>query len=157
MPQPPSDADARFDRTVDRWFRDRLRLEPELATYLGKHEHDHELAAGSREAIDEQVAFLRSTIEELGRFDAGELSADRALDRDLVVHEARLRIQALTERRTWAGRSGAAEDIGDALFPLFTCDFAPLPERLEAITSRLEAAPRYLGETRTRVSDPVRL
>jgi uncharacterized protein (DUF885 family) len=153
----PSDADARFDRTIDRWFRDRLRLEPELATYLGKHEHDHALSGASREAIDEQVAFLRSTIDELERFDAGELTPDRSLDRDLVVHEARLRLHALTVRRMWARRSGAAEDIGDALFPLFTRDFASLPERLDAIASRLAEAPRYLAETRARVTEPVRL
>jgi uncharacterized protein (DUF885 family) len=157
MPTTPSDADARFDRTIDRWFRDRLRLEPELATYLGVHDHDHELSAASREAIEERVAALRATIDEMGRFDAGELSSERSLDRDLVVHEARLRIHELTERRSWAGRSGAAEDIGDALFPLFTRDYAPLPERLEAIAARLGEAPRYLAETRTRVSDPVRL
>ena len=152
MPPTPSDADARFDRTIDRWFRDRLRLEPELATYLGVHDHDHELSVASREAIEERVAALRATIDELSRFDGGELSSDRGLDRDLVVHEARLRIHELTERRSWAGRSGAAEDIGDALFPLFTRDFAPLPERLESITARLDEAPRYLADTRTRVT-----
>src|SRR3990170_133106 len=40
---------------------------------------------------------------------------------------------------------------------LFTRDFAPLPERLESIASRLDAAPRYLDETRERVTDPVEL
>ena len=36
-----------------------------------------------------------------------------------------------------AGRTGASA-LGDALFPLFTRDFAPLPERLAAIAARLE-------------------
>jgi uncharacterized protein (DUF885 family) len=157
MSLPPSDADARFDRTMERWFRDRLAMEPETATYLGIHDHDHELSSGSRDQVDREVAFAEQSITELERFDPEALSADRRLDRDLALHEARLRLFQLKERRAWAGRSDAAEHIGDAIFPLFSRDFAPLPERLESIAARLEQAPRFIAETRTRVTDPVRL
>ena len=55
----PSDADARFDRTVDRWFRDQLAMHPEYATFFGIHDHDGELSSGGRDAVDEEVAFHR--------------------------------------------------------------------------------------------------
>ncbi len=157
MSSSSSDADARFDRTVERWFRDQLAMQPEVATYLGIHDHDHELSSGSREQVDREVVFLRSSIIELERFSGGELSADRHLDRDLALHQARLRLFTLTERRPWAGRSDAAEYIGDAIFPLFSRDFAPLEDRFESIAARLEQAPRFIGETRTRVTEPVKL
>ena len=153
----PSDVDARFDRTIDRWFRDQLALQPETATFFGIHEHDGELASGGRDAIDEEVAFFRRTIDELSAFDPAELSSERALDRDLAIHQARLGIFWQTEYRPWAGSSGGAEHIGEALFPLFTRDFAPLRERIDSIARRLEAAPRFLVETRERVTDPVKL
>lgn len=153
----PSDADARFDRTIDRWFRDHLAMRPETATYFGLHDSDDQLSPGGRDAIDEEIAFYRRTIDELSAIDAGELSADRALDRDLAVHQARLAHFWLTEYRTWAGSSGGAEHIGEALFPLFTRDFAPLPERLESIAARLEKAPELLRQTRDRVTEPVRI
>lgn len=153
----PSDADARFDRSVSRWFADRLAMDPVRATYAGVHDLDGVLPNGSREHIAEQVIFHRGAIEEMERFDATELSADRALDRDLLVHEARLLLHELTERRTWAGSTNAAELIGDALFPLIARDFAPLPERLALVTERLEAAPAYLLDTRSLVEAPVRL
>ncbi len=153
----PSDADARFDRTVDRWFRDQLTMRPEYATFFGIHDHDAELSSGGRDAVDDEVAFYRRTLDELEAFDTTELSADRALDRDLAMHQARLGLYWLTEYRPWAGSSGAAEHIGEALFPLFTRDFAPLPERLGNIAGRLEAAPAYLRQTRERVTDPVQL
>ena len=153
----PSDADARFDRTIDRWFRDQLRLRPEVATFLGIHEHDGDLSSGGRDAIDAEVDFFRSTIDELSAIDPGELTPERALDRDLAIHQARLGLYWQTEYRPWAGSSEAAGHIGEALFPLFTRDFAPLPQRLGSIASRLEAAPRYLEETRERVTDPVRV
>ena len=157
MTMAPSDADARFDRTIDRWFRDQLAMRPEYATFFGIHDHDSELSSGGRDAIDEEVVFHRRAIEELEAFDASELSAERALDRDLAVHQARLGIYWLTEYRPWAGSSGGAEHIGEALFPLFTRDFAPLPERLGSMAGRLEAAPTLLHQTRERVTDPVRL
>jgi len=157
MTLPISDADARFERSIDRWFRDRLRLEPTLASFVGVHEHDDRLQGASRESIEERVDFWRAAMAEMDRFSADDLTPSHALDRDLLVHEARLELHELTERRTWAGRSNAAGDIGDALFPLFSRDFAPFPERLERITDRLEAAPRLLGEARSRLTDPVAL
>jgi len=153
----PSDADARFDRIASRWFADRLAMEPVRATNNGVHEHDGELPSGTREQVEEEVAFHRRAIVEMERFDPSDLTHDRALDRDLLIHEARLILHELTERRTWAGASNAAEVIGDALFPLISRDFAPLPDRLASIASRLEAAPGYLAETRSRVEAPVRL
>ncbi|MGH2416890.1 MAG: hypothetical protein ACRDFY_01015, partial [Candidatus Limnocylindria bacterium] len=127
----PSDADARFDRTVDRWFRDRLALQPELGTYHGIHEHDHRLSSGTREQVEAETAFHRAAVDEMGRFGSDELSADRALDRDLLVHEARLYLHELEERQGWRAASNAAQHIGNALFPIFTRDYAPLAERLE--------------------------
>lgn len=132
-------------------------MEPERATQLGLHDHDAELGSGSREQIEREVAFHRAAVDEMERFDASELSADRALDRDLLIHEARLSLFSLTEQRRWAGATHAAEHVGDALFPLMTRDFAPLAERLASLAGRLEAAPRYLAESRSRVESPVRL
>ncbi|MGI8658983.1 MAG: DUF885 domain-containing protein [Candidatus Limnocylindria bacterium] len=153
----PTDVDLRFDRTIDRWFRDQLAMMPETATFLGMHEHDGDLSSGGRDAIDAEVTFHRQALTELAALDPSELSADRALDRDLAMHQARLAIHWQTEYRPWAGASHAAEHIGEALFPLFTRDFAPLDERLERIAQRLEAAPRYLEDVRERVVAPVRL
>jgi uncharacterized protein (DUF885 family) len=152
-----SDVDARFDRIVERWFRDRLELQPELGTYHGVHDHDDRLSGGTREQIQAEVAFHRAAMAEMERVDPSELSADRALDRDLLNHEARLSLHELEERRSWRAASNAAQHIGDALFPIFTRDYAPLAERLVSLTARLEAAPRYLAEARTRVEAPVRL
>jgi uncharacterized protein (DUF885 family) len=152
-----TEADARFDRTIDRWFREQLALQPEVATYFGIHEHDMELSPGTREQIDREVAFARDAIAEMERFDPDELSAQRALDRDLAIHQARLGLFWLSDYRQWEGASDAAEHVGGALFPIFTRDFAPLDERLASIAGRLEAAPRFLRETRERVTRPIRL
>jgi len=156
MTQAPSDADARFDRIIDRWFHDQVAMHPEVGTFFGLHDHDGELSPGGRDAVDEEVAFFRRTIDELSVIDPGELTPERGLDRDLAIHQARLGIFWQSEYRPWAGSTEAAGHIGAALFPLFTRDFAPLPERIASIASRLEATPRYLRESRERVTAPVR-
>jgi uncharacterized protein (DUF885 family) len=153
----PSDVDARFDRTIDRWFRERLRLSPETATYLGVHDHDHELSGGGRDQVEREVDFMRQGLAELERFGDDQLEPERQLDRDLAIHQSRLRLWELTERRAWSGRTDAAEHVGDALFPIFTRAFAPFEERLESIAARLEQAPQYIEQTRERLTAPVRL
>jgi uncharacterized protein (DUF885 family) len=152
-----TEVDTRFDRTIDRWFRDQLALSPEIATFLGLHDHDGDLSSGGRDAVDEEVALYRRAIDELSSMDGAELTPERSLDRDLAIHQARLGIFWQTEYRPWAGTSDAAENIGEALFPLFTRDFAPLAVRLESIASRLEKAPTFILERRERVTDPVKL
>jgi uncharacterized protein (DUF885 family) len=149
--------DTRFDEMIQRWFDDRLELQPEWATYLGIHVHDHRLSPGGREGVEADLAFTRAAVAAMETFDPADLSPNRALDRDLVIHEARLNLFELTERKSWQGRSDAAEAIGTALFPLFTRDFAPVADRVESIAARLEAAPRYLEETHDRVERPVPL
>ena len=111
----PSDADARFDRTIERWFRQMLELDPEGATYLGVHDHDHRLSDGTREHVEQLSRVPSRRHRRDGALPADDLSPDRALDRDLVIHEARLAIHQLTS--AWAGSSRAAEHIGNALFP----------------------------------------
>jgi uncharacterized protein (DUF885 family) len=156
MPAPSAD-DIRFDAAIDRWFRERLQLQPEWATYLGIHEYDHLLSHGGREGVEADIAFTRGAVTTMNSFATADLSAERALDRDLVIHEARLRLFDLETRRSWAGRTDAAESIGGALFPIFSRDYAPLDERLSMIAARLEAAPAFFAQTRDRVSDPVKL
>ncbi len=152
-----SDADARFDRIVERWFRDRLELQPELGTYHGIHDRDDRLSGGTREQVEAETAFHRAAVAEMERLDSSDLSADRALDRDLLIHEAMIILHELEERKTWSRASNAAQHVGDALFPIFTRDYAPLGERLVSVAARLEAAPRYFAESRTRVDAPVRI
>ena len=153
----PTDVDTRFDRTIDRWFRDQLDMRPEVATFIGLHDRDGDLALGGRDLVDEDIAFHRRALDELSAIDTAELSPERALDRDLAIHQSRLALYWIDEYRTWAGSSEGAEHIGEALFPLFTRDFAPFAERLESIVSRLEKAPTYLAQTRERVTEPVSL
>ena len=102
-----------------------LELDPEGATYRAS---TTTTIAWQTARATTSSSWSRITAAPSARWSAStdELSPDRALDRDLVIHEARLAIHQLSERRDWAGSSRGAEHIGNALFPIFTRDYAPL-------------------------------
>jgi uncharacterized protein (DUF885 family) len=101
------------------------------------------------------IAADRAHLSNVESLDAAGLSAEARFERDLELHHVRLTIYRAETIRTWERRSTGATALGDALFPLFTRDFAPLPERLGAIAARLEAAPGFLAGYRSRVVGPV--
>ena len=82
--------------------------------------------------------------------DPAALSAEARFERDLELHHVRIRIFRAETLRIWERRTTGASALGDALFHLFTRDFAPLPERLASIAARLEGAPRFLKGYRSR-------
>lgn len=138
--------EARFKRVVEE--------EPTWATYLGIHEWDDRLPDPSRERILGDAAADRAHVATLEALDPAGLSPEARFERDLELHHVRLRIFRGDTLRIWERRSTGASSIGDALFPLFTRDFAPLRERLQTIATRLEQAPAFLRGHRSRAVVP---
>jgi uncharacterized protein (DUF885 family) len=146
--------DDRFYDLVEARFRRVVESEPTWATQLGIHAWDDRLADPSRERILDDIARDRRHIAEIEALDAAGLSAEARFERELELHHVRLRAYRAETLRIWERRSTGASALGDALFPLFTRDFAPLPERLVAIAARLEAAPGFLRAVRSRAVVP---
>ncbi|HEY6058473.1 MAG TPA: DUF885 domain-containing protein [Candidatus Limnocylindrales bacterium] len=156
-PAPERDR-GRFDDTfydlVESRFRRILGTNPTFATYVGIHTDDSRLGDGTRDAVLQELADERAHLASIEAIAPSELSAGVRLERDLEIHNLRLSIFDLDVHRLWERRSSAIDGLGDALFLLFARDFAPLAERLAAISGRLEAVPRYLDEHRTRATRP---
>ncbi len=156
-PEPAADAgplDSRLYDLVEARFRRLVRDNPIIGTYLGIHTEDHRLGDASRDALLAELAAEKAHLGEVEALDPAGLSGSARFERDLEVHNLRRAIFDTEVVRTWERRSLALDTVGDALFLLFAQDFAPLPERLGAIASRLEAIPAYLEESRTRAAVP---
>jgi len=138
--------EARFDRLI--------RDNPVLGTALGLHRDDDLLGDGSREAILAELAADRAHLADVEALDPAGLSPGVRFERDLELHNVRRAIFDTDVLRTWERRSFALDVIGDSLFLLFVRDDAPLPERLDAISGRLEAIATYLEEAKTRATVP---
>jgi uncharacterized protein (DUF885 family) len=156
-PAPAADQgplDARLYDLVEARFRRLLRDNPVAATYFGIHAFDDRLGDGGRETLLAELAADREHLAAVEALDPVGLSPSARFERDLELHNVRRSIFETGDLRIWERRSLALETIGDGLFLLFARDHAPLAERLDAISGRLEAIPRYLDEARTRSARP---
>lgn len=131
---------------------------PVYASFLGLHEHDAELGDASREALIADIDQTRGFQTALEGIDPGGLSSYYATERELALFVSRRDLFDAEVHRVWERRASASDEIGDGIFLLFARGGRPLAERLEAIAGRLEAAPRYLEESRSRFGEraPVR-
>jgi len=150
----PGPLDEQLYDLVESRFRNVVESEPAWATQLGIHAWDDRLADTSRERLLSDVGRDKAHLAALAGLDDVGLSPEARFERELELHHVRLRVFRTETIRTWERRSNGASALGDALFPLFTRDFAPLPERLAAIAARLEAAPAFLRGYRTRATVP---
>lgn len=150
-------SDEAFDSYAREFFNQAMERHPIAATYRGVHEYDHLLGDDSRSFREEEIELTKEARRRFDSFDPEELSGGRPLDRELALHLADLRLFELKEMRFWESIPQGAENLGSALFPLFTREFAPLPKRVESITGRLGEARRYLEGIRSRIRLPVKL
>jgi uncharacterized protein (DUF885 family) len=146
--------DGPFYDLVEARFRRIVRDHPDFATFVGIHTEDHRLAAGDRDAVIGEIAEDRGHLAAVEGIDPGGLSAEARFERDLEIHNVRRDLFDADVLRVWERRSTALDGVGDPLFALFARDFAPLAERLDAMTSRLEAVPAFLEANRSRAVVP---
>lgn len=150
----PGPLDEAFHDLVEARLRRLVEAHPVLGTALGVHEHDDELGDGSRDAILGEIAAERAHLAAVEALDPDALSPGVRFERDLECHNVRRELFDQEELRLWEQRSLALDTIGDGLFLLFARDHAPLAERLEAITGRLEDVPAFLEAAKTRAIAP---
>jgi hypothetical protein len=135
------------------------------ATFIGVHDHDHRLPDLSEGGMGDALAEVRGLLE-AGR----TLQADRApeepgpgansvhpveaLDTQLALGFLEIREWELASRHM--ERGNPALHTGEAIFGVLSLllpDFAPLAERVEAATARMEAIPGFLSDARSLVRD----
>jgi uncharacterized protein (DUF885 family) len=154
---PAAMTDARVDalsKEVVEWY---MQRNPIAATYLGLHDRDHLLPDGTYDAEIEEVAQVKGYLERLKAIDRKALSPSRRVDHGVLENAFRLWIFESESIGVWRSMPRAAETLGDSLFPLFMREFAPLPNRLESITGRLERSPKFIEEMQGRVRTPIKL
>lgn len=142
-----------YDLVEDRFCR-LIRTHPGMATFVGIHTEDERLGDGTRDAVLQEIADERAHLAKVEAIDPAGLSETGRLERELELHNLRRGLFDAEVHRVWERRSTAMDAVGDPLFALFARDFAPLPERLRAMTARMEAIPTHLDQHRTRAVVP---
>jgi uncharacterized protein (DUF885 family) len=142
-------SDAKFEALGQRFLDEFGRYSPVSATSLGDHRYDGQLDDLGAEGRARTLAWNRALHAELATIDRKSLS--RANQVDAAVLDNQLRYAAWSEEqfRDWSWDPLVYTQLtGQALYGLLARDFAPLPERLRSLTSRLEQLPRLLEQAR---------
>lgn len=146
-------ADDRFAKVADDFLEGYLRYNPETATVLGDHRYDGEWSDVSAAGLERVLAFDRELLGRLDELQNAELSRENAVDRDMLIHYLKGQIWSGTELREWSWNP-LVYNPGPAIFAIVARDYAPLPQRLEAVALRLETLPAYLQQARTQLDNP---
>lgn len=147
---PGSAADQAFAALAKRYLQEFPAHSPIAATGLGDHRFDGELDLLTPEARERQVRFYEGLLEALGRIPRSGLSRANQVDATLLEHEARFSVWGIRVLQEWAWNPLRYTELaGGAVYGLMAREFAPLQERLESVTSRLEQFPRFLREVRS--------
>lgn len=132
-----------------------LQESPVLATSLGNHRYDDRLGEYTPAALDRQRRLLGEWLEKFEGYAAQDWPLDAQIDRILLVQIIKSFIREM-DRMRWVYRDPGAvvnECLG-GIYLLIVRDFAPLPERMKNILSRMRHVPRVLTEGRALIEAP---
>ncbi len=142
-------ADARFEALSQRFVGEFGRYSPVYATSLGDHRYDGELDDLGADGRARTLAWTRGLLAELQSIDRAALSRANQVDAAMLENQLRYAIWSEATYRDWSWDPLVYTQLtGQALYGLLAREFAPLPDRLRSLTSRLEKLPRLLEQAR---------
>ncbi|MDQ2837714.1 MAG: DUF885 domain-containing protein [Actinomycetota bacterium] len=125
---------------------------PEHATLLGNHDHDGRLGYQTLAASHRRRSELTKLIQRLDALDTAGLDTATGIDAEILRTEAQSELLILTEldEPSW---NAMQHNPGHPIYLLLSRDFAPLPDRLASVASRVRSVPDYLAAARERLTD----
>ncbi len=144
-----SETDSAFEDIAAAYVNDLAELSPVNATLIGDHRKDGDLDQAGVEGRAAVSRIYKQHLAALRNVDWQSLSRADQVDAALLQKELESRLWRIESLQEWAWNPLVYVSIsGTAIYGLMARDFAPLPERLENATSRLEQLPRYLAQAR---------
>ena len=142
-----NDATAQFRRLAEDSIDAALEVDPVGATWLGDHRFDDRLPDYSPEARASRSRQIDDQLTAIDAIDDVELDVVDLVD--LEILRSRLQREAFQIDELVSAEWNPMEwNPGTALHLLLSRDFAPWPERLASIQSRLSAIPEFLDTAR---------
>lgn len=145
-----------FAALVDQLLADWFRLQPSQATELGDHSYDHHWPDLTEAGRADWSAWLGDAEAQVTAVAPATLSRDEAIDRRILLENlAAGRFAADELREAEWNPMTYVYLFGSALFTMLAREYAPLPERLNALASRLRGLPAALDGAREALSQEV--
>jgi uncharacterized protein (DUF885 family) len=151
------DENKRFEVLEKEFFRGYVSRNPLLGTTLGLHEFDDQLPVPGVEGIQDQIAFLKSSLARFQKIHARAMPPRRQIDLQFAIQFIQSNLFELEEVRMWERVPEAPYFLGASIYQILGRNYAPLAERFLSIISRMEKLPKYLRGSLTKLNHPVKL
>jgi uncharacterized protein (DUF885 family) len=145
-----SAADDAFDILANQYLSDLTLFSPVSATYIGDHSADDQLDEVDAAARARTNDLYEKYRDALVAIDRDELSRANQVDAELLSAEVESGLWSLNTLQSWAWNPLTyVGTSGSAIYGLVARDFAPINERLNNVSARLEQIPRFLEQSRS--------
>jgi hypothetical protein len=150
------DPNEAFVSLADGYLESFLEMYPERATALGDHRYDDRLRDYSAAGVQAAIALDKAYLDSLLSIDPARLAAGNRIDYFILRNHLQgsiYRLETLGEYK-W---NPLMYNVGGAIYDLVVRDFAPLPERLTSVKSRLEMIPLAAAMAKANIKNPPRV
>lgn len=142
-----------FEVVSERILQQYLEMNPATARYLGLHEFDGKIADTGKSQLESRVAWAERELAALQALDQSALTEQERFDRALLEHNLRAIPFQINEMREWENNP-LFYSFQLSLVNYLSRNYAPLPERLAAITRHQQQIPAYLASARANLQAP---
>jgi uncharacterized protein (DUF885 family) len=143
-----------FDRLQEEFITECLRRRPQESSYLGFTEHDTEMPSGRLQDREKEIEQDRDFLRRFQEIDEKNLDFDRRISRNLAIHKLKIWLFVDETLKHYIMDPNAANEVASALNSLF---IRSGPERFHPLLARLDKAPQYIEDFKTRVVTPTEL
>jgi len=151
------DANRHFEVLGKRFFQEWVKRNPILGSSLGFHdEYDELMPDGTLDREHDDHRLFQRWIAEFQKQDPRKLRPELAADREMILSTLRLWLYEREKVRLWERLPEAPQVVGHALFQVLFRNYAPLRERMKSLMKRLEALPKYIEQSKSRLRRPVK-
>ncbi|HTE06133.1 MAG TPA: DUF885 family protein, partial [Planctomycetota bacterium] len=143
-----------FHGLFQQWIDERVVLDPDWATRIGRHEHDGELTRFDDAAWQARAELASRTLAALEALPVAALAPEEALDWRLFRSQLRVESHEFARRDLRTLAPALALDGVAAVNDLLIRDFAPREERAAHAVARLAALPAVCADLRATLARP---
>ncbi len=157
--QAPSPLPQDSEKLTQDFIYGTLALSPVSATQAGYHQHkgtmlDDLLDDYSAAGLEQQRGFCKGIQDRANAMDAAKLDKEQKADLDIIKSNAGLCLLELNTIQSFKHNPTVyVELVGSALFPPYMLNYAPIEQRFDHITHRLEKVPALYEQAKANLTD----
>ncbi len=152
-PTPSPGPDAQYFAIARAYFDEGFRTQPVGATFAGLHTYDAILGDFSAAAILRQLAADRRYLDELNALDAGALSPEVSIDRQILIDTIQDDLLLTGQLAQWRHNPDMyGQAAVGSVFGIISRNYAPLSTRMRYVIARERQIPSMLRVARGNIT-----